>query len=746
MRRPALALVLAAACTHPRPAPPPALRLDRVVLFQNGIGHFERRGALPDRHLRLVLRPHEVDDVIKTLTVIDRDGKAQQVAAVLPTPDQAQGDRVVVDIELTRPVRDLIVSYAVPTAAWKTTYRVALPERAGGPLLFQAWAMIDNVSEEGWDQVSLALATGAPLSFATDLRTPHFVPRPDATGALVAPTATAVVGASQTRGGAVDEDHDGVADVDDLCPTSGEDRDGWQDDDGCPEPDNDADGIADAVDRCPAEPESMNGHDDDDGCPDRGRVLVSSARLEILDRVYFGADGVTLPTLSTPILDAVAAALRGNPEIRAVEIAGHASPGEADPWGLSARRAAAVRSALVSRGVQQALPMRPFGDTLPVGQRPEQNRRVEFQILERDDEVRPPSRPAPGSNGQRALAAATAPSGEAVEVAGTARWQLADRVSVPRGASTLVSVLSRELTGAPVLLFRPEPGTPGSARHPYRAARLALPAELTVEPGPVAVFADGSFAGEGMLARTAGGRTTYVPYAVDGGTTVTVETTGDERPQRLVAIARGVVRVQNALVRKTRYTVATSATAPGTIYLRHVPTPGYQLETLPPGSERGDDEVLLALPLVPGQDSTLVVEERQPVTRELQLTDDATDLGVYVDGADLPDGVLAAVRAVVAARAALADVTLRAAAAQTALADASDHAAELERSLATVAKLPGAEAAQLRARLVKSLTTATAAATDRARAIATHRAAEIEARIKLQTAIEALGLEQLDRP
>ena len=713
MRRSAVAFVLVAACTHPRPAPPPALRLDRVVLFQNGIGHFERRGALPDRHLRLVLRPHEVDDVIKTLTVIDRDGKAQQVAAVLPTPDQTQGDRVVVDIELSRPVRDLIVSYAVPTAAWKTTYRVAMPERVGGPLLFQAWAMIDNVSEEGWDHVSLSLATGAPLSFSTDLRTPHFVPRPDATGAMVAPTATAVVASSQTRGG-LDEDHDGIADRDDHCPN---------------------------------EPEAMNGFEDDDGCPDRGRVLLTSTSIEILDRVFFVVDGATPPPAAAPLLDAVAATLRGNPDIRAVEIAGHATAGEDDPWGLSARRAAAVRSALVSRGVQQQLPIRPFGDTLPIDKRPEQNRRVEFQILDRDrDDARPPSRTTPASHDQRALAAATAPSGTTVEVAGTARWQLADRVTVPRGASTLVSVLSREISGAPVLLFRPEPATPGSARHPYRAARMALPAELTVEPGPVAVFAEGSFAGEGVLMRTAGGRTTYVPYAVDGGTTVTVETTGDERPQRLVAIARGVVRVQNALVRKTRYTIATSATAPATIYLRHVPTPGYQLGELPPGSERGDDEVLIALPLVPGQDSTLVVEERQPVTRELQLLDDATDLAVYVDGAELPEGVLAAVRAVVAARAALADVTTRAAAAETALADASDHAAALERSLATVAKLPGAEAAQLRARLVKSLAAATTTTTERARAIATHRAAEVEARIKLQTAIETLGLEQLDAP
>ena len=95
-----------AACAHGRAPAPPALRLDRVVLFQNGIGHFERRGGLADRHLRLVLRPHEVDDVIKTLTVIDRDGKAQQVTLSeqgswrnnwIVTQGVAPGEQVILD-------------------------------------------------------------------------------------------------------------------------------------------------------------------------------------------------------------------------------------------------------------------------------------------------------------------------------------------------------------------------------------------------------------------------------------------------------------------------------------------------------------------------------------------------------------------------------------------------------------------------------------------------------------------------
>ncbi|MCB9728983.1 MAG: OmpA family protein [Deltaproteobacteria bacterium] len=69
-------------------------------------------------------------------------------------------------------------------------------------------------------------------------------------------------------GPTADADNDGVPDRRDKCDILPEDRDGFQDDDGCPDPDNDGDGVLDADDRCPNEPEDMDGMDDEDGCPD----------------------------------------------------------------------------------------------------------------------------------------------------------------------------------------------------------------------------------------------------------------------------------------------------------------------------------------------------------------------------------------------------------------------------------------------------------------------------------------------
>lgn len=66
----------------------------------------------------------------------------------------------------------------------------------------------------------------------------------------------------------LDNDQDGVPDHLDYAPLEPEDFDGYQDEDGVPEPDNDGDGILDGADHCPDEPEDLDGYKDEDGCPE----------------------------------------------------------------------------------------------------------------------------------------------------------------------------------------------------------------------------------------------------------------------------------------------------------------------------------------------------------------------------------------------------------------------------------------------------------------------------------------------
>ena len=83
-----------------------------------------------------------------------------------------------------------------------------------------------------------------------------------------APAFRFLFGASVTPSLMKDTDNDKIGDRDDLCPEDAEDRDGHEDTDGCPDPDNDGDGVEDIYDECPDELENRNGFEDHDGCAD----------------------------------------------------------------------------------------------------------------------------------------------------------------------------------------------------------------------------------------------------------------------------------------------------------------------------------------------------------------------------------------------------------------------------------------------------------------------------------------------
>ncbi len=72
--------------------------------------------------------------------------------------------------------REMIVSYVVSAPIWKTTYRVVLGD--DGKPFFQGWAIVDNVSDENWDNVQLSLVSGSPVSFIQNLQKPLYRYRP----------------------------------------------------------------------------------------------------------------------------------------------------------------------------------------------------------------------------------------------------------------------------------------------------------------------------------------------------------------------------------------------------------------------------------------------------------------------------------------------------------------------------------------------------------------------------------------
>jgi len=164
-----------------------------------------------------------------------------------------------------------------------------------------------------------------------------------------------------------DNDKDGIYDTQDECPNDPEDRDGFQDTDGCPDPDNDKDGICDpwvaeqgkqaqyakickGSDQCPNQPETYNGFKDDDGCPDEKPTEIKQKL--ILRGVNFKTASAELLEESYYVLEQVYNSLEAYTNVK-IEIAGHTDNvgNSQDNLVLSYQRAKSVMDYLIMRGI-----------------------------------------------------------------------------------------------------------------------------------------------------------------------------------------------------------------------------------------------------------------------------------------------------------------------------------------------------------------------------------------------------------
>jgi outer membrane protein OmpA-like peptidoglycan-associated protein len=213
------------------------------------------------------------------------------------------------------------------------------------------------------------------------------------------------------RGCPADTDTDGVLDKDDFCPREAgvapngcpdpdTDKDGVPlpcdqcpkevgvKPDGCPIRDKDGDGIFDDKDKCIDKPETKNGFEDDDGCPDSVPDAVKKFS-GVIQGISFDKNKATIRPQSKQVLGNAAKVLQTYPSI-SLEISGHtSSEGDAGVnQRLSQDRADAVKQWLVDNGVpperiktRGAGPDEPIADNKTAAGR-EKNRRIEFKVLQ----------------------------------------------------------------------------------------------------------------------------------------------------------------------------------------------------------------------------------------------------------------------------------------------------------------------------------------------------------------------------
>ena len=127
---------------------------------------------LTDEGFRTVPFPH-----IQRIKLLNSNLNAElhRALAVLATNHDVQKKTVSLTFDGSGS-RTARVSYLTETPVWKTSYRLILNDDTA-PYL-QGWAIVENTTEQDWQNVALSLVSGRPISFIMDLYQPLYNPRP----------------------------------------------------------------------------------------------------------------------------------------------------------------------------------------------------------------------------------------------------------------------------------------------------------------------------------------------------------------------------------------------------------------------------------------------------------------------------------------------------------------------------------------------------------------------------------------
>jgi len=226
---------------------------------------------------------------------------------------------------------------------------------------------------------------------------------------------------------------------------------------------------------------------------------------------------------------------------------------------------------------------------------------------------------------------------------GSAYFLANSPLTVEKDHSAMVSMLTATASARDVYFYDPI-SSRGSKKYAFRAVLLENPTHHTLDAGPVTVYEDGQFLGEGLSDAILPDSRAFVPFALDRKLVVDTELATREEIDRLLTIERGIVQSEARSIRTTKLSLVNRDTKPATVYVRHPITEGFKLETPAKGVEKLGGAYLFAV-TVPANDSVkLAIEESTPIQKSLDIRTDGgvAELGLYLHSASKLEPELAA--------------------------------------------------------------------------------------------------------
>jgi hypothetical protein len=567
--------------------------LGRVVIYRNGVAFYERRATVSGGLLTVRVPRDRVDDFLKSLTVVDAISK-QPLPVSIPREQTEDGTNLVMKLQLpSKDTADVVLTYVTEAPAWKPSYRVVVGDKHD--VMLEGWAIVDNTSGEDWKNVLVGVGSSSALSFRYDLWSVRQVQRETLASeerfAIAPPTGVSPYGAAKPGEGG-----------ETVLSELGDDE--IRRPDGHPDDARAKRAAAEAKEEVLAlsTPDS-----EDSGARSRGRHASKAGPS--VRRPASGRD-VAPAEAAPPIDPRIASGDQKMKQIsksvgrsdRTIVVEGYANAADAESNRRANDRANIVRNQLIDQGIA------PARIKVVTKVDPAQNERVRLVAqAPQPGEAKPASRPVDLD----------------AQPVGESHFANPRPMTVDRGSSAMVSMVRSQTEGEVVYLYDAE-SERGNAHFAFRAVRFKNPTDSTLETGPVTVYGNERFIGEGLTEPIPPHASAVVPYALDRQIVIERHDGEDNRIARLMSLQRGILSAEVQHIRRQRLTVTNRLNQVAKVFIRHTLNKGWTLLDAPPAFERVGDAHLFEVQLRPNEVKEVMIAEATPVERTLDLSADVT--------------------------------------------------------------------------------------------------------------------------
>ena len=254
-------------------------------------------------------------------------------------------------------------------------------------------------------------------------------------------------------------------------------------------------------------------------------------------------------------------------------------------------------------------------------------------------------------------------------------------VTLPRQQAAMIPVIAQGVTADKVSLYNADT----DPRYPLNAVRLKNTTGLHLKGGPITLFDGDTYAGDALVEDVPPGDTRLISYAVDQSITCERQDTTQNETRTTLSIHEGVLAVTVRERSETNYHFKSKSAEAKTVLVEHPFDAQSALVAPAKAAERTPALYRFAVAVPAGGVASLKVVTEKPVASTVGLFDgDLGQIAVYADESDIPAATRTALARIVAQRRHLQNLSNQAAAADARVAEIGREQDRIRKNMAAL--------------------------------------------------------------